>query len=211
MSEPYYSDEFVTLYHGDCRNRIEDLTFDVVVTDPPYGQSFKSGWTGAAIQGDESTAARDHALGLAAGKPAIVFGSPQIPPPKGTRHRLIWHRPGSGMGDLSLPWQPDFEMVFVIGDGFAAPKRGRSVLVYPWDTFRGDAYHPHQKPLGLLRDLISKCPPGVILDPFMGSGSTLRAAKDLGRRAIGIELDERYCEIAARRLAQGVLDFGVVS
>jgi site-specific DNA-methyltransferase (adenine-specific) len=112
------------------------------------------------------------------------------------------------MGNLALPWKPDYEMVFVFGQGFSANVRGSSVLTYSWDVFRGRALHPHQKPVALMRDLVGKCDAQTIIDPFMGSGSTLRAAKDLGRKAIGIEIDERYCEIAARRMGQEVLDFG---
>ena len=66
--------------------------------------------------------------------------------------------------------------------------------------------HPTPKPLSLMRRLIDACPPGVVVDPFAGSGSTLRAVKDQGRRAIGIEIEERYCEIAAQRCAQEVLE-----
>jgi site-specific DNA-methyltransferase (adenine-specific) len=126
---------------------------------------------------------------------------------------LIWDTKGAlGMGDLSLPWKPAHQEVYVIGAGFTG-QRTSDVLCYaPVQAKAANGrVHPHQKPVNLLCDLISKCPPGTVLDPFMGSGSTLRAAKDLGRKAIGIEVDEAYCEIAARRMGQEVLDFGGVA
>lgn len=112
------------------------------------------------------------------------------------------------MGDLAFPWKPDYELIHVFGDGFASSTRRSSVYSIPWDTFRGAAFHPHQKPVTLLEQLLAVCPPGVVVDPFMGSGSTMLAARRSGRRAIGIEIEERYCEVAAKRLAQGVLQFG---
>jgi len=210
MSTPYYSDEFVTLYHGDCLEVREWLAADVLVTDPPYGYSHSSGWVGKfrgeVIAGDDSLTTRNDMLAAWESRPALVFGSWKMPKPDGTHTVLTWDKgDASGMGDLSVPWKPNTEEVYVIGKGFAG-SRDSSILraqVVTWAS-RGRE-HPNMKPVALMQALIAKCPPGVIADPFTGSGSTLVAAKALGRRAIGVELEERYCEIAARRLEQGVL------
>ena len=215
--EPYYEHNGITIYHGDCREILPGIEADVVVTDPPYGIGYKSGKTGhcggtalPGIVGDEDTSLRDAVLCAWAPRPALVFGTWKRPRPKGTRHVLVWEKGDHlGMGDLSIPWRPNIEEIYILGSGFEG-HRGTSVLrvrgAVTWSS-RGRV-HPHEKPHELLSILIGKCPPGTILDPFMGSGTTLRAAKDLGRKAIGIEIEERYCEIAAKRLAQEVLDFG---
>lgn len=214
---PYYEDDTVAIYHGDCRQVLLGLggkCADVLVTDPPYGMAHRSGKNGAfgdcVIEGDDTTDVRDWIVDWWGNRPALIFGRWSVERPRGTRHVLIWDKGDLiGMGDLSLPWGPSTEEIYVLGTGFVG-KRGRSVLRYqgigPYQQARGERLHPTQKPLGVLRDLIGKCPPGVILDPFMGSGTTLRAAKDLGRWAIGIEVEERYCELAAERMAQEVLE-----
>lgn len=214
---PYYDDGQVAIYHGDCREVVEWLDGDVLVTDPPYGQAFVTGsrsgwssrWSGVAIHGDEDTAARDEVLAAWGDRPAIVFGTWKRPAPAGVREVLVWDKVVStGMGDLSIPWRPSWESIYVLGDGFTGP-RSHGVLSYGIPTLAPERkWHPTPKPVSLMRELLSKCPPGVVVDPFMGSGTTLRAAKDLGRRAIGVEIEERYCEIAVRRLGQEVLDFG---
>jgi len=108
------------------------------------------------------------------------------------------------MGALDIPWRPSWEMVYVIGRGFVGG-RGHGVLSVSLPTLAPERrWHPTAKPVELMLRLLSKTQ-GTILDPFMGSGTTLRAAKDLGRKAIGIEIEERYCEIAARRMGQEVL------
>lgn len=204
--KPYYDQDGITIYHGDCREILPHVTADVLITDPPYGIAFESGWTGASIVGDDTTDARDVVLSMCPDLPAAVFGAAGEATLPNAVAALVWHRPGSGMGDLAFPWKPDYELVHVFGAGWSHAARGSSVLSFPWDDFRGRLAHPHQKPQKLMRHLIERAPAGVILDPFAGSGSTLRAAKDLGRKAIGIEIEERYCEIAAMRLGQMVFD-----
>lgn len=123
MSTPYYEDDQVTLYQGDCREVTEWLEADVLVTDPPYGMNFQSGSrreTFAKITGDEDTAVRDAVVTLwGTDRPALMFGRWSVPAPAGERQRLIWHKASTpGMGDLTLPWGPNFEDIHLLGRGW---------------------------------------------------------------------------------------------
>ena len=120
---------------------------------------------------------------------------------------LVWDKGAVGMGDVGFPWGRGYELIYVNGAGWTG-KRESPVLRVVHSPAAAKIGHPTPKPVELMDHIIRKAPPGVIADPFAGSGSTLVAAKALGRRSIGVELDERYAEIAARRLSQGVLDFG---
>ena len=209
-AQPYYQDDHVTLYHGDCREVTEWLSGDVMVTDPPYGMAYVGNFGREAtkrIAGDNDTSLRDAVLHAWGERPALVFGIWRCPRPPATRHLLVWDKGVSpSTGDLSIPWGNSAEEVYVIGHGFAGKRRSNVIRcdrLSATSAERPD--HPTPKPLGVMRSLIEYCPPGVVVDPFAGSGSTLRAAKDLGRQAIGVEIDERYCEIAANRLGQEVL------
>ncbi|HAT1504156.1 TPA: site-specific DNA-methyltransferase [Corynebacterium striatum] len=210
MPQPYYQDEYVTLYHGDCLELADAwVGADVLVTDPPYGMAYQSGWVHGRIDrpiaGDQNTNLRDQALELWGDRPAIAFGKWNQPRPEATRQRLIWSKaPDPGMGDLTSPWGNSDEEIYVLGKGFIG-KRGPNVLTYQKPPVSNRPDHPTPKPVPLMEHLIQRCPPGVIADPFAGSGATLRAAKNLGRHAVGVELEEKYCEIIANRLAQEVL------
>ena len=216
--KPYYEHGGITIYNCDCREVLPTLrAVDLVLTDPPYGINYRSGMTGhdggtalPGIVGDRDTSLRDFVLRSA--PRAIVFGTWKTARPSQCRAVLTWDK-GShvGMGDLSLPWKPNSEEIYIIGGGFIG-HRGSSVLSIPapvsWNSTANGRFHPHQKPLDLIAELLLKCPrEWVILDPFMGSGTTLVAAKQLGRRAIGIEIEEKYAEIAAKRLEQEMLPF----
>lgn len=210
--KPYYEHGGITIYHGDCREILPTLAADVLVTDPPYGVSYRSNWSKHKdIAGDGDHLVRDEVLALWGDRPTIVFGSWKIVRPASVRARLIWSKaPDPGMGDLTMPWGMSDEEIYVMGDGFTG-RRGPNVLAFPKVPVGAKGIgrdHPSPKPRALMVHLIERCPPGTILDPFMGSGTTLRAAKDLHRNAIGIELEERYCEIAANRLRQNVLPMG---
>lgn len=222
----YYQDEWVTLYHGDCLTETAWLEADVLVTDPPYGMALKTGkrkgrfgdFGDCQVEGDATTDVRDAALALWGNdRPALAFGRWSVPRPAGVKTLLTWEKGNhTGMGNLEIPWSPTTEEIYVLGRWPIRERMGKygggrssaTILVNaPTPGRINGRLHPTEKPIGLLARLIAKCPPGAIADPFAGSGSTLVAAKQLGRHAIGVELEERYCEIAARRLAQDVLDF----
>jgi len=219
---PYYQDDHCTIYHGDCREIIPQLAFDVIVTDPPYGtesgvgnerggygrrQNHDKGEdAGFTIANDVGVETRDAMLALVTGMPTCLFGSPRQPdPPMPVVDRLVWNKTRPGMN--GGPWRYMHETIYVT-DGFVRVNDSATSVITEFPT---TSEHLHAKPLGLMTKLVAAAPPGVILDPFMGSGTTLRAAKDLGRKAIGIELDRKYCDIAVKRLAQEVLDFSTLS
>ena len=220
--KPYYQDDLVTLYHGDCLDFADKWTgADVLVTDPPYGMAYIDR-QGAVIANDGTPDVRDAALLTWGDSPGLCFGTWKVPRPAGVRQVLIWDKWGGG-GTVTTaysPWAYSHEEIYLLGEWPPTTPGGRAreggspskhpgvIRVSNYNTQSSDRPdHPTPKPVPLMERLIEKCPPGVIADPFAGSGSTLRAAKNLGRKSIGIELDERYCELIASRLAQGALDF----
>lgn len=144
-------------------------------------------------------------------------GTWRVAPPVGERARLIWSKGATpGMGDLSIPWGTSHEDIHLGGTGWDLASTGHNrepSVITARSTASGasgDATkygHPTPKPVALMEYLIERCPAGVIADPFAGSGATLVAARNLGRQAIGVELEERYCEVIAKRLSQGAFDF----
>jgi len=220
MSKPFYQDASVTIYHGDCTEVDAWLAGDVLVTDPPFGIAWKksesktrSSRAHAGIQNDHSTETRDTALSLWGDRPGIVFASLYAPLPNCVRHICIWEKPNdAGVFGSTTGFRRDVEAICLTGQWPRVSARWGSVLrsvirnVGSPTSPAGRSGHPHAKPVDLICTLIQRGPAGVIVDPFAGSGSTLVAAKSLGRKAIGIEIDERYCEIAARRCSQETLD-----
>lgn len=220
MTTPYYQDDLVTLYHGDCLQVTDWLVADVLVTDPPYGIDghLSAGWKGHKPKGwtrthgkptwDVSLAARNAVLELWGDRPAAVFASPKrIDDPAPFREvPLIWDKENVGMGDVDFPWGPSYELIYVSGKGWRGRREGAVIRNgYHSPQRVTDIGHPTPKPVGLMERLVAKAPEGVIADPFSGGGSTLIAARNQRRRVIGVEIDERYCEIAAKRLAQETL------
>jgi site-specific DNA-methyltransferase (adenine-specific) len=218
MIAPYYDEDGITIYLGDCLDILPHITADVIVTDPPYGINLDTDYS--ALKGTgrfaDDVGGKKHPRVVGDDQPfdptpflkwpAAMFGAnhwAQRVPDGSTWH--IWDK----REELGSNMLADAEMwVTTWGSGPTRIFRHKWLGYFRPAGRTGDGYwHPTSKPLALMRHIIGekRTPPGVILDPFMGSGTTLRAAKDLGRRAIGIEIEERYCEIAVKRLAQGVL------
>lgn len=211
----YYSGGGVELYHGSALDSPEKWTHaTALVTDPPYGIDYAMRFHGTPRQvaGDTSAAVRDAALAAWHGtnrdnKPAAVFGSWKIPRPPQTRQRLIWHKDGHAMANLPLSWRPCDEEIYVWGKGWVRSTRAPASVITTSENRMGETRrlgHPTPKPLDLLQILMGRLEPAdgghVIADPFAGSGATLVAAALMGHGAVGVELEERYCEQIARRL-----------
>jgi DNA modification methylase len=227
MPEPYYRDDAVTLYCGDCREVDAWLTADVLVTDPPYGVQYRGHGANVApnyaVANDQDFATAAQVIRMARHLPMAVFANhaslPETLAAVRTAHKrtrtAVWHKTNINGGAPGNPWLADVE--FAVCGVPAWPGVPRSGLISarrftgnPACNASPDAYlHPTQKPIPVMESVLDILPPGVIADPFAGSGSTLIAARNLGRRAVGVEVDEAYCETIARRLAQGAFDFGV--
>ena len=212
MIAPYYDCDGITIYHGDCREVVPALgAFDLLLTDPPFGIGLKEhGRNGHnwSIVGDHDQSVGIEMLSRFESSPAIVFASPKKPWPGQWRQFLVWDKGPAvgGGGDRATCWKFDWELIQIRKIPSLNGKRDSSVLRY-WIGQSDYALHPNQKPTDLLRYLVWKATidGDLVVDPFMGSGSTCLAAKLEGRRAIGIEVEEKYCEIAANRLQQEVL------
>jgi site-specific DNA-methyltransferase (adenine-specific) len=212
---PYFQDDAVTIIHGDCREVLPTLErAALILTDPPYGVNL-------AYDTYDDTEANWYAL-MGAMLPMMRAQAEMVICVSCQIRRLPWvyqnHAPDWLMcwhkgspGHVSFVGFNDWEPLLVYGK----PKglQMHDYLSIPNTERMGANGHPCAKPEKWAAWLIDRAtkPGDTVIDPFMGSGTTLRAAKDLGRKAIGIDLSERYCEIAARRMGQGVLDFGTAN
>ena len=242
--KPYYEQDGITIYHGDCFDILHDLSaIDAVVTDPPYS-------SGGAFRGDRAQQTgtkyvhsgtqayrpdfagdnrdqRAFAVWCAmwmnaarqASRPGAVMASfidwRQLPTLTDAvqaggwtwRNLATWWKPGVRMQRGSFSLSAEY-VVYATNGPSMSDFDGAVQNVFKCSALSGDdKTHIAEKPADVMRWILSVvAPSSTVLDPFMGSGTTLRAALDLGHRAVGIEVDERYCEIAAKRLAQGVFD-----
>jgi site-specific DNA-methyltransferase (adenine-specific) len=224
--KPYYQHGGITIYHGDCRDVLATVGHvDAVITDPPYGVGLEAK---RAKQRDGDIKARDGSYSF--DDTAEYVSGVVVPVIDKCRHiaksvaltpgtRSLWLYPpaddvgcffsaaGTGMGRWGFTCsQP---ILYYGSDPFLRTSQGARAnscgQTYPNDANTYD--HPCVKPIRMVRWLVGRAslPGETVLDPFMGAGTTLVAAKDLYRHAIGIEIEERYCEIAAKRLEQEVL------
>jgi hypothetical protein len=213
LPKPFYVDELVTLYHADIRVIAGALDAAhgppaALITDPPYGiaycprEAYGASWAGASIVGDESADLMAWIAAQWPTTPLAMFGSYKVAPPFRPNATLVWEKGlNSGMGDLSMPWKPNWELVWVRGRTWRG-KRTSGVLRGEVSSFeKRGRRHPTEKPVEVLRELVRKAPPGTLLDPCCGSGGLLEAARLEGRRAVGVEIDLRWCEATKRRLA----------
>ena len=210
--KPYYQDSAVTIYHDNRRDILPQLDpVDLVLTDPPYGMNFRSNHRTTKhlpIHGDDFLPLDLIELSIMkATAAAYIFcrwtNLKELPGPTSV---ICWIKNNWGMGDLKHEHARQWEACcFYCKEKHSFTKRPTDVI---YADRTGNYYHPTEKPIGVWHQLIEANVGDLILDPFMGGGSTLVAAKNLHRKAIGIEIEEKYCEIAAKRMSQEVLELG---
>jgi len=231
---PYYDRGGIQIFHGDCLDVLPQIDLGamhtaMVITDPPYNARKQYGestndhqeWPDWVAWLDERRVAWER---LAA---EAMFFLSQTAYRQYIRHSqlevdwdCIWYKRLS-MAVCAAPFMPHWEHIVYCGKRKKGQRRNRdgTFVKHSDGGFGSDVFdanvelgterfgHPTPKPMKLMRELVSRCADDVycVIDPFCGSGTTLRAAKDLGGKAIGIEIEERWCESAAKRLEQEVL------
>jgi DNA modification methylase len=231
--KPYYEKNGIVIYHGDCHEILSEIpaqSVDLLLTDPPFfmpAQHYASRSNWQRSWGDTSILARwwdgvidqaipamrptGHLLTFCDDESYPVF-YPSLYRRFDTLASLVWNKGAIGMGST---WRHSHELIITArwsgSKWTGGASRGDVLTVSAIPS--ASRLHPVDKPVDLLGLLIvpTTDPGDTVLDPFMGGGSTLVAAKLNGRKAIGIELEERYCEIAAQRLSQEVFDFEVAA
>jgi len=215
MIKPYYKDSYVTIYHGDCREILPTLEkADLVLTDIPFNVDLNyASYEDKLTASDYSKVCRDWFNAMKSKGKAFIIKVP-------TKHTpivlpifadvlnyvwtLIQYSPNAtthGAFNLSLYTQ------YLVG-GELSKRPNFDVIVNTNNTIL--KCHPAEMPVVPIRRIIEWFTESsdIIIDPFMGSGTFIRAAKDLNRHCIGIEIEEKYCEIAAKRCSQSVFNLG---
>lgn len=212
LPKPYFERDGITIYHGDCREIAPHLEYDVVVSDPPYGISYNH---------EEDPQSKHRESNRRQLAPVAHDDKPFDPSPWIEKPFILW---GANNFSRRLPdlrvwlcWDKVLrnglnlriaECEFAATNCVQRPRVFRHLWSGAYRDSENSLFvHPTQKPVALMSFCLRLpgVPNGVVLDPYCGSGPTLEAARNLGRKAIGIEIEERYCEVAAKRLAQGVL------
>ena len=228
LPEPYYQDDNAIIYHGDCTDILPNVNAGLLLTDPPYGTQTHDNAKSNKDAGHSVKPIDFEPIDLETLRKILTLGDTDRWAVLTTefRHAAAFDElPPDGLELIRIgAWVKTNPMPQISAD---RPAQGWEAIAYlhakntkkRWAgggkhgnyvlNVDHSVNHPTSKPVEMFRDLVANFsePHELIVDPFMGSGTTLRAAKDLGRKSVGIEIEEKYCEIAANRLAQEVLNF----
>ncbi len=217
---PYYQDDYVTIYHGDCRELLPELPkVDLVLTDPPYflpNTQFRpemrmasrmwSNFSFAQVAFEQylnlilAIAKEDFEFYLFTDEVSYPVVYPLLYSSFYQTKAIVWDKGSIGLGGK---WRRQFEFILYSHKGKPNKSGSHSDIIKCKRSV--DKEHPYEKPVELLKSILELSEVNLVVDPFMGVGSTLVAAKDLSRKCIGIEIEEKYCEIAAKRCSQSVM------